>query len=267
MEQRLDLERYPLDDLHGARGKKLVGDCRRALAEHGMFDLEGFVGPRALADCIAEIEPVVNADAFTHRRSHNIYFDDGIAGDHAALKRFDTVNHTICADQIPDSMLCRIYAWPPLAAFLAATMGMAKLYAMADPLACVNVLTTRAGEALNWHFDRSEFTVTMLLQASESGGEFQYRRDLRSDSDANLDGVGRMLDGRDDHVQTVTLNPGALNVFKGKYAAHRVTPVVGARARMVAVFCYYEKPGVVFSDEERLGFYGRSEARAGPASL
>lgn len=262
MEQQLDLERYPLDELHGARGDKLVSDCRRALAEHGMFDLEGFVRPHALAECVAEIAPVAETDAFVHRRSHNIYFDDSVTGGHAALRRFDTINRTVCADQIPDSMLCRIYAWPPLARFLAAAMGMPELHAMADPLARVNVLATRAGEALNWHFDRSEFTVTMLLQASESGGEFQYRRDLRSDTDPNLDGVGRLLAGRDDHVETVALKPGALNVFKGKYAAHRVTPVVGARSRMVAVFSYYEKPGVVFSDSERLGFYGRSEARA-----
>ena len=28
--------------------------------------------------------------------------------------------------------------------------------------------------------------------------------------------------------------------------------------RMMAVFSYYDRPGVMFSDEERLGFYGRA---------
>ena len=27
---------------------------------------------------------------------------------------------------------------------------------------------------------------------------------------------------------------------------------------MIAVFSYYERPGVLFSEEERIGFYGRA---------
>ena len=36
-------------------------------------------------------------------------------------------------------------------------------------------MSYREGEALNWHFDRSEFTVTLLIQTPEEGGDFQYR--------------------------------------------------------------------------------------------
>jgi hypothetical protein len=55
-----------------------------------------------------------------------------------------------------------------------------------------------------------------------------------------------------------------LNLFKGKYLAHRVTPVRGARARIIAVFSYYQRPGVSFGADERREFYGRSEAAQGP---
>jgi hypothetical protein len=262
MKRLLDLDRFPLDDLEGARGKELVDDCRRRLAESGMFSLEGFVRPDALRQCVAEIAPVLERDAFTHRRCHNIYFDDDIAGlapDHPALARVETVNHTVCADQIAGSIVCRIYAWPPLVDFLAATMGKTRLHLMADPLARANVIAYRDGEALNWHFDRCEFTTTLLLQAPERGGEFQYRGDLRSESDPNYDGVARLLAGRGPEVRTLPLAPGTLNVFKGRYTAHRVTPVEGERERIIAVFSYYEAPGVVFSEAERLGFYGRAE--------
>ncbi len=37
-----------------------------------------------------------------------------------------------------------------------------------------------------------------------------------------------------------------------------MTPVAGARERIIAVFSFYERPGVLFSDEERIGFYGRT---------
>jgi hypothetical protein len=54
------------------------------------------------------------------------------------------------------------------------------------------------------------------------------------------------------------VQPGALNVFFGKNTAHRVTTVEGSHERMIAVFSFYDRPGVVFSDSENLGFYGRT---------
>jgi hypothetical protein len=266
MELELDLDRYPLGDLDGPQGQALIEACRRELSARGLFNLEGFVRPGALAQCIAEVMPVFERAAFTHRRSHNIYFDDDLPdlADHPALGRLETVNHTVCADQIPASLVCRIYEWPPLMEFLAAALDKPRLHVMADPLARVNVMAYRAGEALNWHFDRSEFTTTLLLQAPTSGGAFQYRSGLRSEVDPNYDGVARLLAGEDDAVETLPLAAGTLTVFKGKYTAHRVTPAEGPRARIIAVYSYYETPGVAFNAEERLGFYGRAGAHEGP---
>ncbi len=96
------------------------------------------------------------------------------------------------------------------------------------------------------------------MQAPEGGGDFEYRTDLRSEGDPNYGGVARLLEGRDPEVETLHLAPGTLNVFRGKNTAHRVTPVAGARERIIAVFSYYERPGVQFSEEERIGFYGRA---------
>jgi hypothetical protein len=47
-------------------------------------------------------------------------------------------------------------------------------------------------------------------------------------------------------------------VFRGKNTAHRVTPVQGDTTRIIAVFSFYEKPGVRFTEEEQRGFYGRA---------
>lgn len=266
MDRILDLDRYPLDAADSSEYRDLVAARRQDLATHGMFNLNGFARPEAVARCVAEIAPLFETAAYTHKRAHNIYFDDDIADlapDHPALRRLQTTNRTLCADRIPDSMVTRVYEWPPLAAFLAATMGMPRLYPMADPLARVNVMAYGEGEALNWHFDRAEFTTTLLLQAPESGGAFQYRRDLRAEGAPNYAGVERLLAGADEAVRTLPLAPGTLSVFKGKYTAHRVTPPEGPRPRIVAVFSYYERPGVAFDAAERRGFYGRAEALDG----
>ena len=133
--------------------------------------------------------------SFEHRGSHNIYFLDSIEGietSHLALKKVETVNHTVCADQIAESIVTEIYNYEPMLDFLSDVMEKPELFLMKDPLAKVNVMSYRHGESLNWHFDRSEFTTTLLLQEPESGGEFEHRKDLRSDDDPNYSGVAEL---------------------------------------------------------------------------
>jgi hypothetical protein len=261
MRDILDLNRYPLNKPGSPEWCNLFEKCRADLAQTGMFNLEGFVKPAALSRAMSKIRPVMETLSFVHRRSHNICFRKevpGLAPDHPALRLIDTINHTVCFDQIPQSVPVWIYEWPQFAVFLAAAMEKDVLFTMRDPLARVNVMSCREGEALNWHFDRSEFTTTLLLQEPTGGGEFQYRSNLRSDSDPNYDGVARLLEGKDREVKTLKLSAGTLNVFKGRNTLHRVTPSQGPRERYIAVFSFYERPGVMFTKEEQIGFYGRA---------
>jgi hypothetical protein len=46
-------------------------------------------------------------------------------------------------------------------------------------LSSINVHYADEGQELGWHFDNSEFAITLLLQAPQSGGQFEYVRDLR----------------------------------------------------------------------------------------
>jgi hypothetical protein len=257
----INLQRYPLDRPGSEEWIALVEHARAALARNGMFSLEDFIQEDNVRAAAQQIQPTMDAESHTHKRSHNIYFRPEIpelAADHPALKTVETVSHTLCADQLKNSLVTSVYEYPPLVAFLSAVMEKPALYVMADTLARVNVMSYREGETLNWHFDRSEFTTTLMLQSPEAGGEFEYRTDLRTADDPNYDGVADLLNGCDPDVKTLRLSAGTLNVFRGKNTAHRVTPVRGHRERMVAVFSYYEKPGVMFTPEEQTGFYGRA---------
>lgn len=261
MRDILDLETYPLHQPGSPRWHALVEKCREDLAREGMFNLAGLVRPEALSKAVAEVKPIIDTLSFTHKRRHNIYFRKeipGLAADHPALAMTETINHTVCYDQIPQSVVSWIYEWPPFIVFLAAAMQRETLYPMRDALARVNVMAYRDGEQLNWHFDRSEFTTTLLLQAPEQGGDFVYRSDLRSDADPNYEGVARLLRGEDSEVKTISLSPGTLNVFRGKNTAHKVSTVRGERERIIAVFSYFDRPGVKFTAEEQVGFYGRA---------
>jgi len=261
MRDILDLDRYPIDQQGSDAYLALVKACQSDLGRDGMFNLDGFLRPEIAEALSAELGPRFANEAFIHARDHNIYFKKdihGLAADHPALKTVKTINHTLCADQFEESDLYRVYTYAPLAAFIADVMGKPALYPMDDMLACCNAMAYHDGEALNWHFDRSEFTVTLLLQKPDIGGDFEYRKDLRSDTDPNYDGVAKMLNGNDPEVKLLAVTAGTLNVFKGKNTAHRVTPVKGPKQRIISVLCYYEQPGAKFTAEEQLGFYGRT---------
>jgi len=259
MQDVVNVTRYPLDRPDTPDYAGLISDCQNTLARDGLFNLPEFLLPESVVQITRSLTPLFASEAFTHSRCHNIYFKPEIPqlpDGHPALQKLTTVNHTLCADQLASTALGRLYLWPPFARFLATVMRRGALHPMADPLAGVNAMTYHDREALNWHFDRSEFTTTLLLQKPDAGGDFEYCKDLRTQDDPNYDGVAELLSGKM-QVTHMPLQAGTLNVFRGRNTAHRVTPVQGGRARMIAVFSYFDRPGVTFSESERLGFYGR----------
>ena len=256
----IDLATYPLDQPQSDAYRNLINDCKADLDRDGMFNLTGFMKPAAIDIVLDEAIPKLRSQAFTHQREHNIYFKKHIPDlpdNHPALKIQKTTNHTLCSDQVIGCPLDHAYTYAPFISFLAKVMGLPALYPMDDMLARYNVMGYNHGEALNWHFDRSQFTTTLLLQAPEKGGEFEYRTALRSDDDPNYDGVARLLAGKDQELKSLKLAAGTLNVFKGRNTAHRVSPVQDDRQRIIVVFTYYDTPAKRFTKEEQLGFYGR----------
>ncbi|KIC50906.1 2OG-Fe(II) oxygenase [Tateyamaria sp. ANG-S1] len=259
MDHIIDLDRYPLHMPHSADWEALVAQCKAGLARDGLFNLPGFMQPTALADVLEHVHPRMETESFHHRRAHNIYFKDaveGLAPDDPALKKVETANHTLCHDQMRGTALDHLYLWPEFATFLAAVMDKPQLFTMDDALAGLNVLEYRPGEALNWHFDRSIFTTTLLLQEASAGGHFEYVKDLRSEDDPNHAGIADLLEGR---IAPTTLiqSAGTLNVFLGLNTAHRVSTVGPGTSRIVAVLSHYDSPGRAFTAEEQMGFFGR----------
>jgi len=259
MQDIIDLDRYPLDQPGSAAWQALVDQCQASLARDGLFNLPGFMHPDALTTVLDHVHPRMARESFHHSRWHNIYFKEVVEGlhpDDPALRKVETANHTLCHDQMRGTALDQLYLWPEFATFLAAVMDQPQLFVMDDALAGLNVMEYRPGEALNWHFDRSIFTTTLLLQEATDGGLFEYAKDLRSDDDPNHAGIAQLLEGE---IAPTRLRQGAgtLNVFLGVNTAHRVTPVGPGTSRIVAVLSHYDTPGRSFSPEEQMGFFGR----------
>jgi len=75
---------------------------------------------------------------------------------------------------------------------------------------------------------------------------------------ANFSEVCRVLDGTSDLINVLELEPGDLQLFRGRHSLHRVTPLIGTTPRYVAIFSYVEQPDMVGSPERTEQLYGRT---------
>lgn len=98
--------------------------------------------------------------------------------------------------------------------------------------------------------------MTLLLQAAETGGEFTFLPNSRSDEGEDSEAVDRLLAGDMSRAQTFSRGAGAFTLFRGGYSLHGVTKVEGAHARISAIMTYDEQPNRVIDDEVNVRIYG-----------
>ncbi len=257
----IDHARYPLAEPDSPAARVLVERCRGELAERAVCVVEGFLTAASLAALAAEAEGL--APLAHHRAAkRNCYIgvedDPALPAGHPRRHFMATTLGVVADDLIPaDSGLRALYTWPAFRGFLAAIMGYPALYPNEDRFQALNLIVYEPGEQSDWHFDPdNDFTVTLLLQEAEKGGDFSLVPDIRSTADENYDAVGRVLDGDASRVVHVARPPGSLVVFRGHDSLHRVAPVAGERRRLVAVMCYEDRPGVVGDPAVNAAIYG-----------
>ena len=255
----INLKTYPI----GADGPErvaLLETVRADLERDGCAVLKGFLTADGVAALTAEAESVSEQGYRSFNRT-NAYFtkdDPDLPADHPKRQFFDRSNAFIPADNFsPEGALRRIHDFEGFDAFIQACLQEENFYRYADPLADVIVNMAEEGEGFPWHFDTNNFTVTLAIQNAESGGAFEYAPAIRAENE-NFDEVGRVLRGQSDRVKVLELEPGDLQLFRGRYSLHRVAPLKGQRRRYVAIFSYVEEPNMVGAPERTEQLYGRT---------
>jgi hypothetical protein len=171
---------------------------------------------------------------------------------------FDRSNSFVPADNLPkNGPLRTIHDSPGFDRFIQDCLHESEFYRYADPLADVIINVAEQGNGFPWHFDTNNFTVTLAIQNADEGGAFEYARGIR-EGDENFAEVSRVLNGNSDKVKALNLEPGDLQIFRGRYSLHQVAPLKGARPRDVAIFSYVGEPNMVGAPERTMQLYGRT---------
>ena len=257
-----DLDRYPIHAIGDAARTELVNEAREAMLDTGCFRVRDFVRPEAIEAMAAEATSL-HDQTFWSVQDHNPYFspdDESFPEDHPRRtfqhRQSGFINSDILTEQ---SLLRKIYDADVLVHFVWECLGTPQpIYRWADPLGRNPYGVMEPTHYLPWHFDGNEFTVSILVQKADEGGVFEYVPNIRTPEAENYEHIKHILDGGRDGVHELDLQPGDLQLFRGRYSLHRVAPLKGIRPRYVAIFSYVEEPGMVGSVERTRQLYGRT---------
>eukprot|EP00411_Alexandrium_monilatum_P073557 CAMPEP_0175557734 /NCGR_PEP_ID=MMETSP0096-20121207/35528_1 /TAXON_ID=311494 /ORGANISM="Alexandrium monilatum, Strain CCMP3105" /LENGTH=298 /DNA_ID=CAMNT_0016860893 /DNA_START=1 /DNA_END=897 /DNA_ORIENTATION=+ len=264
----VDVERYPIHDVELRR--PMVERFRREIAQSGYCHMPGFLRREAVDQLISEATTLVAAGrGFRSHEAHNVFLEGGEGSanlEPGALRAQEFASSKLLVamdDMAVDSKLLEVYRWDPLRSFLQMVFDLPQLHHSADPVGGVyyNIFDGGFHDTLGWHFDRSNFSMNLILQTTPgAGGDFQYVRDSRPEI-AEMRQWTDVEDYIQPRIETPELFPGSLYLFAGSRSIHRVSPVTNGQ-RINAIFTYVEDEGARLNEYTLRKFFGRSGPRA-----
>jgi len=267
IEDVVDLDRYPVLDPSGVAYAELVGAARAQLRHTGAVELAGFLTPDGI-DALA-----ADADALAPRAHHSDgvgtayieYPDFSLPEDHPRLTWGHYAVGAVPYDVMPHtSLLRRLYEWEPLRQLVESILDRGTIHRYADPFGALNLAVMTEGDELQWHFDQTDFVVSLAIQTAAHGGAFDVFPRIRSGDDEHYDDVADALAGTRSGVVTLPMVPGTLLVFEGRHSLHRVSPVGPGSPRHVGLLAYDTVAGTMGSELLRETRYGRTQPYATP---
>ena len=238
-----------------------ISRARDDFLSNGLAIIPDFVKPEIVQAIVKWADKNQNL-SFEQTVHGNAYLNDGdksLGEDHVLNRNESTTLGVIAYDQIEDdSPLKKIFLSKELRDMVAKIVGKEAVYSYDCALGAINIAVMKDGHHLRWHFDQSDFVVSIPLRAPESGGTYQYVRNLKSHTDPCYSEVEKVLDGDHKDVQDLVADPGSLVLFEGINTLHRVTEIKGEVSRLVALLGFVDKPGIGSSEYLRKIRYGRT---------
>ena len=261
LENIIDLEKYPIHELNNLKIKKLIKKCKQELDFFSCCTIPNFILPRSIDSMFKDLKTKLDA-VYWSQESINPYFgkdDTKLPLDHPKRIFTKRNNGYLNSDLFTnDSELKFLYETQELLDFISKCIGISPIYRWADPLAKHAYNIMKPDHQLPWHFDSCEFTLSILIRKPEQGGIFEYCPNIRKPGNENFEEVKKVLNGKRDRVRQLKLEPGDLQIFKGRFSMHRVTKVEGKQSRYLAIPTYVLDPVRVNTPEHARVVYGRA---------
>jgi len=249
IEQLVDTACYPIHEPESPRYETLITQGRLRLKNDAVFSLPGFIRTEILDAMQCEARALIPAGYHKVREreaiGRNVPYPTRVSSNCIGLDQMFIA-----------SRMRSLFFSDALTSFIGALLNRHPYYRTEDPMASCMITALGVDDELGWHFDSNDGVVTLMLEHSDEGGLFEFVANARDLGDVEFE---KILTNTSTAISRLKHEAGALTLFNGHRALHRVSPVASGPARLTLIFSYDSEPGQIFSESVRRGFFGRIE--------
>ena len=255
LEEIVNIQQHPINN------EEYINKCKKQIQENSILILNNFLNNNCLNKLIDEALQLEDK-AFYCSQNHTILLNK--------VNEFDDPNDPLNTEVVSDkgcvphdllnkdSKLNILYKLPEFKKFLTGVLNLQNIYAYSDTLSSINYNYYQKSQQLGWHFDNASFAITLMIQSSDIGGEFEYVSQGRNFSKNFIDKryIKNILENKI-LPEKIDVDAGTLVLFYGRNYLHRVTPVESKKPRILVTLNYNEEKGTMLSENARMTFFGR----------
>ena len=235
--------------------------CKNELKNNSVLQLDNFLLPKSLKQIQNEANSLQskayyctqNHTVLLNKKNNDLNINDPCNIEVRSNK--GCVPHDLISSK---SDLAQLYNSSDFIQFLESVLGVNKIYPYKDTLSSINYNYYEKDQQLGWHFDNASFAITLMIQSSDSGGNFQYINKGRDIEKNIIDKkLIKLVLANKYKGKEILVNPGTLILFYGRNYLHRVTPVKSKKNRILVTLNYNTEKGIKLSENARITFFGR----------
>jgi len=252
----IDYNKHPINDI------KYINECNSLIKMNSLLVLENFLSKESLFKILNETKSLEDK-AFYCKQQHTIL----LTKQSDNIDKNDPLNRLMISDKgcVPhdlinkNSDLNNLYKSDVFKTFIKKVLNLDNIFPYTDNLSSINLNYYQKGQQLGWHFDNASFAITLMIQSSTIGGDFEYISEGRDSKNNYIDKklISNIIDGTN-KPKKLDVNEGTLVLFYGRNYLHRVTPVQSKTPRILITLNYNEENHIELSENARLTFFGRT---------
>lgn len=253
----VDFNKHPIDDIN------YIKTCNLLIKDNSLLILENFLSKTSL-ESILEDAKSLEDKAFYCEQRHTVLLNK----QSNEIDENDPLNKLMISDKgcVPHDLLdnksdlITLYESNVFKNFIKRILNLDNIFPYVDNLSSINLNYYQKGQQLGWHFDNASFAITLMIQSSPIGGEFEYITEGRDSSKEYIDKdlISNIINGNK-KANKLDVNDGTLILFYGRNYLHRVTPVESNVPRILITLNYNQEDKIELSENARLTFFGRTK--------
>ncbi len=246
---------------HPIKNEEYIIQCNNEIQKNSILILKDFLSKKCLNELVKEALEL-EEKAFYCSQNHTILLNKA----DKMIDKYDPLNVEVVSDKgcVPHDLLNKnsklniLYNSILFKNFLKGVLDLSNLYPYKDTLSSINYNYYQKNQQLGWHFDNASFAITLMIQSSKRGGEFEYVSKGRDYNKNYIDKlyIKNILEKKI-LPNKIDVDAGTLVLFHGRNYLHRVTPVESQKPRILVTLNYNEEEGTMLSENARITFFGR----------